>query len=124
MWYFASASFPCKGLMCYIFDMRISWFWRRIWHGSISGNICLIEISNPVKFDAFIKKRTILSINSWTIGTNEDFQANNLLYLPNNCKGSPNGNSGILEKLCVQALKVLGSGNFPSLVCNLCDPPV
>ena len=57
-------------------------------------------------------------------GTNEDFQAYNLLYLPNNCKGSPNGNSGILEKLCVQALKVLGSGNFPSLVCNLCDPPV
>ena len=28
-------------------------------------------------------------------------------------------NPGILEKLCVQLLKVLGSGNFPSLVCNL-----
>ena len=56
--------------------------------------------------------------------TNEDFQANNLLYLPNNCKESPNVNSGILEKLCVQTLKVLGSGNYPSLVCNLSDPPV
>ena len=28
-------------------------------------------------------------------------------------------NSGILVKLCVQLLKVLGSGNFPSLACNL-----
>ena len=65
-WYFASASFPCKGLVCHIFDMRIPWFWKRIWHGSISGNICLIEVSNPAKFDAFIKKRTILSLNSWT----------------------------------------------------------
>ena len=66
-WYFASASFPCKGLVCHIFDMRIPWFWKRIWHGSISGIICLIEVSNPAKFDAFIKKRTILSLNSWTI---------------------------------------------------------
>jgi len=41
--------------------------------------------------------------------TSEDFQANDLLYLPNNC---------------VQAIKVLGSGNFPSLVCNsLCGLP-
>ena len=68
IWYFASASFPCKGLVCHIFDMRIPWFWKRIWHGSISGNICLIEVSNPAKFDAFIKKRTILSLNSWTTG--------------------------------------------------------
>jgi len=48
--------------------MRIPWFWKKIWHGSISGNICLIEVSNPAKFGAFIKKRTILSLNSWTIG--------------------------------------------------------
>jgi len=46
--------------------MRIPWFWRKIWHGSTSGNICLIEVSNPAKFDAFIKKRTILYLNSWT----------------------------------------------------------
>jgi len=49
--------------------MRIPWFWKKIWHGSISGNICLIELSNPAKFDAFIKKRTILSLNSWTTKT-------------------------------------------------------
>jgi len=67
--HFASASFPCKGLVRHIFDMRIPWFWKQIWHGSISGNICLIEVSNPAKFDAFIKKRTILSPNSWTIRT-------------------------------------------------------
>ena len=60
--YFVSASFPCKGLVWQIFDMRM----MKIWHGSISGNICLIEVSNPAKFDAFIKKRTILSLNSWT----------------------------------------------------------
>ena len=60
------ASFPCKGLVCHISDMCIWWFWKKIWHGSISGNICLIEVSNPAKFDAFIKKRTILSLNSWT----------------------------------------------------------
>ena len=65
-WHFASASFPCKSLVCHIFDMRIPWFWRKIWHGSISGNICLIEASNPAKFDALIKKRTILSLSSWT----------------------------------------------------------
>ena len=65
--YFASASFPCAGLVCHIFDTRIPWFWKQIWHGSMSGNICLIEVSNPAKFDAFIKKRTILSPNSWTI---------------------------------------------------------
>jgi len=51
----------------HIFDMRIPWFWKKIWHDSISGNICLIEVSNPAKFDAFIKKRTILSLNSRTI---------------------------------------------------------
>ena len=61
------ASFPCKGLVCHISDMCIWWFWKKIWHSSISGNICLIEVSNPAKFDAFIKKRTISSLNSWTI---------------------------------------------------------
>ena len=65
-WHFVSASFPCKGLVCHIFDRCIPWFWKRIWHGSISGNICLIAVSNPARFDAFIKKRTILSLNSWT----------------------------------------------------------
>jgi len=54
--------------------MRISWFWKKIWHGSISGNICLIEVSNPAKFDAFIKKRTILSLNSWTIKSKKDMK--------------------------------------------------
>ena len=73
-WYFASASFPCKGLVCHIFDMRIPWFWKRIWHGSISGIICLVEVSNPAKFDAFIKKRTILSLNSWTISGHGEFE--------------------------------------------------
>ena len=68
-WHFALASFPCKGLVCHIFDMRIPWFWKKIWHGSISGNIYLIEVSNLDKFDAFIKKRTILSLNSRTINT-------------------------------------------------------
>ena len=65
--YFASASFPCKSLVCHIFDMRVPWFWAKIWHGSISGNVCLIKVSNHAKFDAFIKKRTILSLNSRTI---------------------------------------------------------
>jgi len=46
--------------------MCIPWFWKKIWHGSISGNICLIEFGNPAKFGAFIKKGTILSLNSWT----------------------------------------------------------
>ena len=46
--------------------MHILRLWMIIWHGSISGNICLIEVSNPAKFDAFIKKRTILFLNSWT----------------------------------------------------------
>ena len=58
--------------------MRILWLWMKIWHGFISGNIFLIEISIPGKLDAFIEKRTVLSLNSWTItgetllGTSQD----------------------------------------------------
>jgi len=36
--------------------MRIPWFWKQIWHGSMSGGVCLVEVGDPAKFDAFIKK--------------------------------------------------------------------
>ena len=39
--------------------MRITWLWALIWDGSISENVCLTEVSKPVKFHAFIMKRTI-----------------------------------------------------------------
>ena len=48
------------------FDMRITWFWLLICDGSISGNVCLTEVSYPAKFHAFIIKRTILALNSRT----------------------------------------------------------
>ena len=34
--------------------------------GSISENVCHREVSNLAKFHAFIKKRTILVVSSWT----------------------------------------------------------
>jgi len=37
-------------------DMRVAWFWVRIWDGSISENVCLIEVGDPGKFHAFITK--------------------------------------------------------------------
>ena len=64
--HFISASFPCKGHICRFFDMRITWFWLLIWDGSISGNVCLTEVSYPAKLHAFIIKRTILALNSRT----------------------------------------------------------
>ena len=69
--HFISASFPCKGLICRCFDMRITWFWLLIWDGSISGNACLTEVSYSAKFRAFIIKRTILALNSRTMGKGE-----------------------------------------------------
>ena len=68
--HFISASFPCKGHICRFFDMRIMWFWELICDGSISGNVCLTEVSYPAKLHAFIIKRTILALNSRTINTN------------------------------------------------------
>ena len=65
--HFISASFPCKGLICRCFDMRITWFWLLIWDGSTSGNVCHTEVSYSAKFRAFIIKRTILALNSRTI---------------------------------------------------------
>jgi len=60
--------------------MRIPWFWKQIWHGSISGNICLRELSNPAKFDAFIKKQTILSLNSRTIRKHKEASNSHLSH--------------------------------------------
>jgi len=62
----ASAPPPCKGLACHTPDMRTPRLRKKIRHGSTPGNIYPTEVSNPDKSDAPIKKRTILSLNSWT----------------------------------------------------------
>ena len=54
--FYISLASMLKGFICHFSDRRITWLWVLIWDGSISENFCLIEVSKPAKFHAFIMK--------------------------------------------------------------------